>query len=70
MNRDQVIESILSAGTWEECQKAQDLLAQWMQAHPEDIGMLDAGETLMMTMDGLELRAEQEVQVVGAVRPE
>jgi hypothetical protein len=54
MTRDQIIEAVLSASAWEECQGAQRMLALWMAAHPEDIGMLDAGESLSMTMEGLE----------------
>jgi len=49
-----VIDSVLSAGTIEECRRAQELLAEWMRNHPNDLSMLDAGEALEMTMDGLE----------------
>jgi len=62
MDRSQVIDTLLSASTWEECRKAQDILAQWMKAHPEDLAMLDAGESLEMTLDGLSPSSIEAVQ--------
>lgn len=54
MEREKVIDIVLNASTWEECQQARNMLSEWMQTHPDDWSMLDAGEALEMTMDGLE----------------
>ena len=54
MTRNEVINAVASAITWEECQDADHMLRQWMNAYPDDIMMRDAGEVLAMTMEGLE----------------
>ena len=53
MDREKVIETVLSASTYEECRRAEQILQAWMQAHPDDLAMLDAGESLAMTLEGL-----------------
>ena len=54
MEREQVIDIVLNASTWGECQQAHNVLSEWMQTHPDDWSMLDSGEALEMTRDGLE----------------
>ncbi len=48
MERQQVMRRILSATTCRECDEAEKLLHAWMQEHPKDFAMLDAGEQLAM----------------------
>lgn len=57
MTRKEVIKSVASAMTWEECQKAEQMLRQWMEEHPDDMMMRDAGEVLEMAKEGLEMPA-------------
>ena len=52
MQREQIIDEVLSARSPEECEKAKDLIIAWMQQHPRDFGILDAGEQVAMIMDG------------------
>lgn len=52
MQRDQLIEEVLSATTLEECERAKNSIIAWMQDHPKDFGILDAGEQVAMIMDG------------------
>ena len=52
MQREQVIDEVLSARTLDECDKAKKLIIAWMQEHPKDFGMLDAGEQVAMILDG------------------
>ncbi len=54
MEREQVIDIVLNASSWEQCQQAKRILCDWMKQNPDDWGMLDVGEALEMTMDGLE----------------
>ena len=54
MNREQVINIVLNASGWQGCQRAKRVLSEWMQTHPNDWGMLDAGEALEMSLEGLE----------------
>lgn len=48
MNREEVIAIALSARTEEQCDQAEALIIAWMQEHPRDFGMLDAGEQVAM----------------------
>ncbi len=52
MQREQVIDEVLSARTLDECDKAKKLIIAWMQEHPRDFGILDAGEQIAMLLDG------------------
>jgi len=52
MQREQVIDEVLSARTPEECERAKNIIIAWMQEHPRDFGMLDAGEQIAMLLDG------------------
>ncbi len=52
MQREQLIDEVLSATTLEECERAKNLIIAWMQEHPKDFGILDAGEQVAMIMDG------------------
>ena len=52
MQREQLIEEVLSASTPEECERAKNLIIAWMQDHPKDFGILDAGEQVAMILDG------------------
>ena len=52
MQREQVIDEVLSARTLEDCERAKNLIIAWMQEHPRDFGMLDAGEQVAMLLDG------------------
>ena len=52
MQREQLIDEVLSATTLEECERAKNLIIAWMQEHPKDYGILDAGEQVAMIMDG------------------
>ena len=52
MQREKLIDEVLSARTPEECEKAKNLIIAWMQEHPKDFGMLDAGEQVAMILDG------------------
>ena len=52
MQREQVIDKVLSARTPEQCEEAKNLIIAWMRTHPKDFGMLDAGEQVAMIMDG------------------
>lgn len=55
MTRDQVIHAVLRAITWEQLQEAEEMLRQWMADHPNDWAMLDVGEVLTMSKEGLEM---------------
>jgi len=48
--KEQTIDEVLSARTPEECEKAKKLIIAWMQEHPKDFGMLEAGEQITMIM--------------------
>ena len=52
MQRKQVVDQVLSARTFHECEEAKNLIIAWMQEHPKDFGMLDAGEQVEMILDG------------------
>ncbi len=52
MSREQVINQVLSARTFQECEQAKSMIIAWMQEHPRDFGMLDAGEQVEMILDG------------------
>ena len=52
MQREQVVDQVLSARTFRECEEAKNLIIAWMQEHPKDFGMLDAGEQVAMILDG------------------
>lgn len=51
MEREQIITQVLSATSDEECRRAEVLIRNWMAVHPDDFGMLDAGEQLAMIFD-------------------
>lgn len=51
MEREQIITQVLSATSAEECRRAEVLIRGWMAVHPNDFGMLDAGEQLAMIFD-------------------
>lgn len=53
MTREMVIQSIASATTWEEMQRAEELLTDWLVTYPEDTAMLDAGEVLTMAKEDM-----------------
>ena len=54
MTRDEVIELVLTARSWEECLAAEEALLTWMSQHPNDYGVLDAGEQLTMIKEAIQ----------------
>jgi hypothetical protein len=52
IERDLLIVTVLNATTLEQCGRAKELIIAWMQEHPKDFGMLDAGEQVAMILDG------------------
>lgn len=62
--RQQVINLILVARTGEEVRQATAALRAWMEAHPEDTGILDGGEMLSHAEDAANLR-EAERKALG-----
>ncbi len=52
VQREQIIDQVLSATTLSECETAKGLIIAWMQENPRDFGMLDAGEQVEMILDG------------------
>ncbi len=56
--RDEIIASVLTARTPEQYEYAENLIVDWMQDHPRDFGMLDAGEQLAMMSGKYEPAAE------------
>ena len=63
LNREEVIATALSASTEEQCSHAEALIIAWMQDHPRDFGMLDAGEQVAMILDGYAYEASVSGQV-------
>ncbi len=53
MNREDVIQVIASAISWEEMKRAKQMLCQWLTDHPKDTAMLDAGEVLTMAKEDM-----------------
>ena len=51
IERDTLIATALTASTPEQCSHAEELITAWMQTHPRDFGVLDAGEMLAMMSD-------------------
>ena len=58
IKRDQIIAEVISANTQERCLKAEALMAAWMKDHPNDFGMLDAGEQLAMMSERYDVTAD------------
>lgn len=63
MGRDALIVTVLNASTSEQCGQAEQLIIAWMREHPNDFGILDAGEQVAMIMDGY---AHEEGRVTAA----
>src|SRR5205823_3952215 len=53
MTRDQVARLVLGARSLEECCVAECALREWMEQHPNDVGMQEIGEGLAMMQDAL-----------------
>jgi hypothetical protein len=55
MNRDAVVDLMLSAGTLAECKLAGEVARRWIEEHPEDADYIRlAGESLEMKRLALE----------------
>lgn len=65
IERQEVIEQVLDATTWEEIEAATLLLDRWLAAHPDDLGMEDGYEQLALLKSGL-MMEEKEAELVGA----
>ncbi len=52
IERDLLIVTVLNASTLEQCNGAKELIIAWMKTHPNDFGILDAGEQVAMLLDG------------------
>lgn len=59
IKRDEIIAEVISANTQERCLKAEALMVGWMKDHPNDFGMLDAGEQLAMMSERYDLAADE-----------
>ena len=46
MTAEDVADAVLNSRTAEEVVRAQQLLAEWLRAHPNDLQMMDAGSGL------------------------
>ena len=57
--REELIATILTANTPEQCVEAEKAIALWMQQHPKDFGILDAGESLAMMSERYDMTAEE-----------
>ena len=64
MNREALIAAVLLASTEEQCNHAKSLIIVWMQEHPRDFGMLDAGEQVAMILDSYAQEALASAQAV------
>jgi hypothetical protein len=53
LTRDEVARLVLGAGTLDECAIAELALRRWVEQHPDDIAMQEAGEGLAMMQDAL-----------------
>ncbi len=65
MERQEVIEQVLDATTWDEIESASKLLDCWLLAHPDDLGMEDGYEQLSLLRSGLMAEAKT-AEPVGA----
>jgi len=59
LQRDELIANVLTANTPEQCVEAEKAIALWMQQHPRDFGMLDAGEQLAMMSERYDMTSEE-----------
>lgn len=57
--REELIATILTANTPEQCVEAEKAIALWMQRHPKDFGILDAGGQLVMMSNRYYMTAEE-----------
>ncbi len=56
-----VLLDALTQNTLPAIQSAQNQLREWLQKHPEDYGMRDAGEPLALTEDALLAEAREHI---------
>jgi hypothetical protein len=54
MTRDEVLNLMSHAGTLEECQRAWEVRAVWLNEHPDDETVIDEGEGLYMREQAIE----------------
>lgn len=57
MDREALIEYVKDANTVPEIRHAEALLDEWARHHPDDVGVLDYGETLCMLRLAIEGRS-------------
>ncbi|MBV9851503.1 MAG: hypothetical protein JO250_17690 [Armatimonadetes bacterium] len=60
--REWLIDLVLSANTIPEIAATREMLQQWMEAHPDDLGMMDGFDHLAMSQTIALSHAEGEKQ--------
>ena len=68
--REMLLDQISSVGTSEELQEARLALRRWIFAHPDDLGLADAGESLYVLEDGARRMAAEELAMTQEEREE
>jgi len=57
--RQDLIDRVTWAGTRQEIMDAKQAFRDWVQAHPEELGMLDLGEQIALSEEILEYKEER-----------
>ena len=65
--RNTLLVQVLAARTLETIAAAERVLDDWIEAHPEELGMRDAFEILENRKEVLEAHAREEMELVKAV---